>query len=70
MKKMKFKTNINCGGCIASVTPNLDKVAGKGNWQVDISNPEKILTVEVEDISEEEVKEAVRRAGYRIEEIS
>jgi len=27
-KQFQFKTNINCGGCIASVKPYLDKAEG------------------------------------------
>jgi len=28
METLKFKTNINCGGCIAAVTPSLDALKG------------------------------------------
>ncbi len=30
---LKFKTNINCGGCIKAVTPHLDKAEGVKSWQ-------------------------------------
>ena len=33
-------------------------------WEVDISNPEKILTVEGENISEQEVKELVEKGTF------
>mgnify|MGYP001817989817 CR=1 FL=1 len=67
MKKLKFKTNINCNNCIRSVTPFLNKVDTIDLWQVDINNPDKILTVELdEDGSEEEVKNAVSEAGFEI----
>ncbi len=45
MNTLKFKTNINCGGCIAKVTPFLDKAEGIASWSVDTNVPEKILTV-------------------------
>ena len=32
---LKFKTSINCGGCIAKVTPYLDSVKGITKWEVD-----------------------------------
>lgn len=67
MKKYKFKTNINCGGCIANVTPYLDKVAGIEKWEVDTKNKDKILTVEG-DASKETIESAVKEAGYNIEE--
>ena len=69
MSELKFKTNINCGSCIKSVTPFLDEAVGEGNWKVDTANPDKVLTV----VTEEEVAdviEAVTDAGFKIELIS
>ncbi|WP_246229488.1 heavy-metal-associated domain-containing protein [Mucilaginibacter humi] len=43
METLKFKTNINCGGCIAKVTPALNQAVGEGNWQVNTDIPEKHL---------------------------
>lgn len=65
MKEMKFKTNINCGNCIATVTPFLNNIEGI-NWKVDTENPEKILTVETDSASENEIIEAVKKAGFEI----
>lgn len=67
METLKFKTNINCGGCVAGVTPALNAVAAIDHWDVDTTNKEKILTVFSDSIKEEEVIEAVQKAGYRIE---
>lgn len=67
MKTLKFKTNIKCGGCIAAVTPHLNSAETVSNWSVDIDNPNKILTVEGENLSETEVVEKVTKAGYTIE---
>jgi len=63
---LKFKTNINCGGCIATVTPALDDVAGPGHWQVDTDDRNKILTVNA-PATEEEIVKAVQGKGFRIE---
>lgn len=68
MTTVKFKTNINCGGCLAAVSPALNKVAGQNNWTVDTSVPEKILTVKTENTAEIEL--AVRSAGFSIERIN
>ncbi|HPB53667.1 MAG TPA: hypothetical protein PLR22_08325 [Saprospiraceae bacterium] len=65
--KLKFKTNINCSGCIEKVTPFLDESAGKDNWEVDTVNKDKILTIHGSDASEAEIIESVKKAGYRIE---
>lgn len=68
METIKFKTNIKCSGCIAKVTPHLDEAVGEHNWNVDISNPSKILIVAGE-VSESKVKEAVQKAGFKIEKV-
>lgn len=69
MKKYQYKTNINCNGCIATVTPNLSAEEGIINWSVDTDNPHKILSVEVNDIDSQVVEEAVKKAGYTIDPI-
>lgn len=61
-----FKTNINCSGCIATVTPALDEVAGTGHWQVNTADRDKILTVDA-PVSEQEIVKAVQNKGFRIE---
>ena len=32
MKKLIFKTNINCSGCVSSVTSVLNQTVGEDNW--------------------------------------
>ena len=66
-KNIKFKTNINCGGCVAKVTPFLNDAEGVCNWEVDTTNKDKVLTVELEGITEQEVIETVQKAGFKIE---
>jgi copper chaperone len=68
MKVLKFKTNINCSGCVAGVTPYLNRVEGI-KWSVDIQNPDKILTVETEEADEGQIEKAVQKAGYKIEKV-
>ncbi|AWM32250.1 heavy-metal-associated domain-containing protein [Hymenobacter nivis] len=67
MKTLQFKTNINCGGCIKSVTPALNQQAGAGNWQVDTANPDKLLTVSSDRLTAEQVVQAVEKAGFKIQ---
>jgi copper chaperone len=68
METIKFKTTIKCSGCVANVTPFLDEALGEGNWNVDTTDPSKILTV-VGETSEAKIKEAVNKAGYKAEVI-
>ncbi len=66
MNTIKFKTNINCGSCIKTVTPFLNKIFEIESWEVDTDNPDKILTVKG-DITSEEVIEVLKEAGYKAE---
>lgn len=61
----QFKTNINCGSCIRSVTGFLDEVPGVTIWRVDTEDPRKILSVEG-DVSEAAIVAAVEDAGFDI----
>jgi copper chaperone len=67
MKSVKFKTNINCNGCINSVSPFLNALDNIDLWSVDIDNPDKILNVELDDENEQSVVDAVKKAGYEIQ---
>jgi len=69
MKKVKFKTNINCSGCIKSITPFLNELDNVDTWKVDTENPDKILEIDLEDNNKEIVMETVKKAGFEIEEI-
>ena len=62
-----FKTNINCGGCIAKVTPFMEAAEGIQEWKVDTDNPKKILTVASDQLSEQAIMEVVKKAGFEIE---
>lgn len=66
---LAFKTNINCGGCVAKVTPALNAAEGIGSWEVDTVNKDKILSVKSTGITRDQVIEAVQKAGFRIEPI-
>ncbi|PLK42163.1 heavy-metal-associated domain-containing protein [Emticicia sp. TH156] len=70
MENQAFKTNINCSGCVARVTNKLNETVGKDNWQVNTENPDKILTITHSDVPTEDVIEAVKSAGFKIEAIN
>ncbi|QEK50947.1 heavy-metal-associated domain-containing protein [Pedobacter aquae] len=69
METIKFKTNIKCGGCIATVTPALNSLKGLNKWEVDTVNADKILTVEAEGISAQEIADTVKKAGFTAEQV-
>ena len=68
-QELKFKTNINCGNCVARVKPFLDKVEGISNWSVDTDNPDKILTVESLGATSDQIIDAVENVGFDIEKV-
>lgn len=69
MKQFQFKTNINCSGCVAKVTPVLNNNEEIKEWNVDTANPSKVLTVQTENLAEEEVKVLVSKAGFKAESL-
>jgi copper chaperone len=68
--KYQFKTNIQCKGCVEAVTPYLDANNEIKRWEVDINNPNKILTVETEHLSGEMIRNIIKIAGYSAEQLN
>jgi len=66
MTTLKYKTNLICGNCVAAVKPHLDNNPKIRRWSVDTADPNKVLTVEGEDISTENVEQDVARAGFKV----
>lgn len=69
MDTLKFKTTINCGACVAKVTPVLNEQENISSWSVDTENPEKVLTVKGEDIDETDLVRSLLKIGYKAEKI-
>jgi copper chaperone CopZ len=68
METTKFKTNIKCDACVAKVTPYLNESVGADQWQVDLTDPQRILTVTGQP-DPEKVKDALKNAGYKAEKL-
>ena len=70
METLKFKTNINCGGCIAAVTPTLNNLKGVNKWEVDTTTSNKILSIQTENgLTANEVVESLKKRGYQAQKI-
>jgi len=69
MKTLRFKTNINCGDCISKVTPYLDGNKYIESWDVDTTNPDKIMTVSGDDITADLVINTINETGFNAVEI-
>ncbi|MEP2668082.1 MAG: heavy metal transport/detoxification protein [Cyclobacteriaceae bacterium] len=68
METIKFKTDIKCSGCIAKATPYLNEAFGEDNWEVDTTNPSKVLTI-IGETDESRIKAVVAKAGYKAEKL-
>jgi copper chaperone len=68
--KLKFKTNIKCDGCVAKVAPVLDAAVGGGNWRVDLTHPDRILTLDQAPVNLNDMKAGLATAGYSAQEIA
>lgn len=60
-----YASNIKCGNCIEKVTPKLNALAGENKWKVDLSSPQRLLTLEV-DLDENAINEALKEVGYSV----
>lgn len=66
MNLLKFKTSMKCNGCVSNVTPYLHKVEGIKNWKVEFTVPLSTLEVETDYDIEQQIIDAVTKAGYTI----
>ena len=69
METLKFKTSINCSGCVARVTPILNKTFGEHNWTVDVNTTEKLLTVTSDSAAAKDVISTLKKVGFTAEEM-
>ena len=45
METMSFKTNAKCMGCLTKIEETLQSKINSEEWNLDLSDPERILTV-------------------------
>jgi len=68
-KELKFKTTLDCGGCVSKVKSDLDNATGIQEWNVDTANADKTLTVSSKGITEDEVITIIKSKGFKAEPI-
>src|SRR5437868_5085582 len=66
MTILKYRTNLNCGNCVAAVKPHLDNDPAIRRWSVDTADPNKVLTVEGEGVSAATVERHIADAGFKV----
>lgn len=65
MTAHRYKTDLRCGACVAHIKPLLDAAPDVARWSADVSDPNKVLTVEG-DVTAERVGALIRPAGYHV----
>lgn len=68
METQKFKTNIKCAACVEKVTPGLNETIGKDKWSVDLTDPNRTLTITEGDTVKMAAK--LREVGYLAERLN
>lgn len=70
MSEARFKTTIQCNGCLSKVTPKLNEILEEQSWSVNLESDDRILTVNDDNVSVDAVVSAVKSVGFEIEELS
>lgn len=68
MTTMKFKTNAKCGGCVAAIGSQLNKLVKDNEWSIDLKSPEKVLEVTA-DVPADKIIATVTEAGFKAEQL-
>lgn len=73
MNVIKFKTSLKCGGCVNAIRPHLNKIKEIQNWEVDLDNPDKILSIYTDSELTRELHNSIlssfKDLGYKAEMI-
>lgn len=64
---LKFKTNLNCHGCKSSVASYLNEIESITNWDLDLNDDDKVLTVYADGITSDDLIKIIKKAGYHAE---
>lgn len=65
MYVLQFKTNLKCEDCVAKVKTDMNEAVGADNWAVDLSDPDRILTVKGAEKDDNAVIAALEKNGYK-----
>jgi copper chaperone len=70
-KTLKFKTTLQCDGCVNKVKPHLNSISQIESWEVNLQHSKKILKAVIPYHSKDEtiqsVMQALEKEGYKAE---
>ena len=65
---LKFKTDLQCGGCVKKVQPHLEDIDNIQLWEVKLNHANKIMKVTTDrqhaDDVARQVHQALQKEGY------
>lgn len=68
MEERKYRTSAKCNGCVNAIAGKLDEIMGRGDWNIDLTSPDRVLTVK-SDVPDEEIVSRVKGLGFKIERL-
>lgn len=68
MEERKYRTSAKCNGCVNAIAGKLDEIMGRGDWDIDLTSPDRVLTVK-SDVPDEEIISRVKGLGFKIERL-
>ncbi len=68
MEERKYRTSAKCNGCVNAIAGKLDEIMGRGDWNIDLTSPDRVLTVK-SDVPDEEIISRVKGLGFKIERL-
>ena len=69
MNTMIFKTNAKCEGCLAKIEEILQGKISREEWNLDLSDSNRPLTVASDKLTADDVVKLISKAGFKIEQM-
>jgi copper chaperone CopZ len=66
METRRYRTDLRCQGCLASLAEVLNSAPGVTQWTADVDTPEKPLTITGERVDATTVSTLLGKAGYHV----
>ncbi len=70
METLTVNTDLHCQMCVSKIKPILDQAPEVANWQVDLAQDTKPLTVTGQHLSQKYVNGLLQQAGYKVQGIA
>lgn len=62
-----LRTSLQCMACVSKVENELNELLGQNNWEIDLTNPSKILTIDNSTDKLQDVINIINSKGFDAE---